>query len=107
MANEASERLKLVGWAFVLAVLAYAGLAVFVLVITGTAVVLVSVGIPMLMVTFPVVRWYANFHRRWAGRMLGTPIPSSYRPRPPGNALVRLWATARDRATWRDVLWLF
>jgi signal transduction histidine kinase len=107
MANEASERLKLVGWAVVLSVLAYAGLFLFVLVITGAAVVLVSVGIPMLMLTFPIVRWYADIHRQWAGNLLGTPIPSSYRAPQSGNALVRLWSVARDRATWRDVLWLF
>jgi signal transduction histidine kinase len=107
MANEASERLKLVGWAVVLCALAYLGIVLLVLVITGLAVVLVSVGIPLLMLTFPAVRSFADFHRRWAGNVLGTPIPSPYRPRPPGNALVRLWATARDRATWRDVLWLF
>jgi signal transduction histidine kinase len=106
VANEASERLKLVGWAVVLAVLAYLGIGLFVVVITGAAVVLVSVGIPLLIVTFPVVRWFADFHRGWAGNLLGTPIPSSYRPPPPGNVLVRLWAVVRDRATWRDVLWL-
>src|SRR5262249_36759814 len=59
-----------------------------------------------LLASLPAVRWYADFHRRWAGSMLGTEIPSSYRPARPGNALVRLWGTARDPATWRDVLWL-
>jgi len=107
VANEASERLRLVWWALLLAVLSYVGLGLFCVVITGVAVVLVSVGIPVLMVCFPLVRWLADFHRRWAGDLLGTPIPSSYRTPPDGNALVRLWAQARDPATWRDVLWLF
>jgi len=106
VANEASERLKAVWWALLLAVLSYVGLGLFCVVATGVAVVLVSVGIPVLMVSFPLVRWLANFHRRWAGNLLGAPIPSSYRTPPDGNALVRLWAVARDRATWRDVLWL-
>jgi signal transduction histidine kinase len=105
--NEASERIKLVGWALLLAALSYAGLGLFCVVITGVAVVLVSAGVPLLMLCFPLVRWFADFHRRWAGALLGTPIPSSYRTPSAGNALVRLWAVARDRATWRDVLWLF
>ena len=105
--SEAGKRLEVVWWALLLAALSYAGLGLFCVVITGVAVVLVSVGIPILMLCFPLVRWLADFHRRWAGALLGTPIPSSYRKPPDGNALVRLWAEARDPATWRDVLWLF
>jgi signal transduction histidine kinase len=106
VANELSKRLMLLVSAVTLLVLAFAGLALFILTITGFGLVLVSVGIPLLLASLPAVRWYADFHRRWAGSMLGTEIPSSYRPARPGNALVRLWDTARDPATWRDVLWL-
>ena len=106
VANEAGKRLMLLGWALTLLVLAFVGLALFIFTITGFGLVLVSIGIPMLLVSLPVVRWYANFHRRWAGRMLGTQIASSYRPPRPGNVLVRLWGVVRDPATWRDVLWL-
>jgi signal transduction histidine kinase len=106
VANEVSRRLMLLGWAVTLLVLAFVGLALFILTITGFGLVLVSVGIPMLLVCLPVVRWLADFHRRWAGGMLGTPIPSSYRPARAGNVLVRLWGRVRDPATWRDLLWL-
>jgi len=106
VANEAGRRLMLLLWAVTLLVLALVGLVLFIVTITGFGLVLVSVGIPMLLASLPVVRWYANFHRGWAGRMLDAPIPSSYRPPRPGNVLVRLWGTARDPATWRDLLWL-
>jgi signal transduction histidine kinase len=96
----------LLWWAVTLLLLAFAGLALFIVTITGFGLVLVSVGIPMLLACLPLVRWHANVHRRWAGKMLGAPIPTSYRPRRPGNVLVRLWGVARDPATWRDLLWL-
>jgi signal transduction histidine kinase len=106
VANEVSRRLMLLGWAVTLLVLACFGLVLFIVTIAGFGLVLVSVGIPILLVSLPVVRWHANFHRRWAAGMLDTPIPSSYRPRRPGNVLVRLWGVVRDPATWRDLLWL-
>jgi signal transduction histidine kinase len=106
VANEAGRRLAALGWALTLTVLACLGLVLFILTITSVGLVLVSVGILMLFVCFPLVRWFADVHRRWAGNLLGTPIPSAYRPPPKGNALLRLWARARDWATWRDLLWL-
>ncbi|HEY7046304.1 MAG TPA: sensor domain-containing protein [Jatrophihabitantaceae bacterium] len=107
MVNELGERLKLVWWAVLLTMFACLGLVLFCVLLTGVAVVLVSVGIPMLMVCFPLLRRFADFHRHWAGKWLGVTIPASYRPRPKGNPFVRLWATVRDPASWRDVLWLF
>jgi signal transduction histidine kinase len=106
VANEAGRRLALLGWAVTLTVLACLGLVLFIVTITGIGLVLVSVGILMLFGCLPLVRWFANVHRRWAGNLLGTPIPSAYRTPPNGNALLRLWARARDRGTWRDLLWL-
>jgi signal transduction histidine kinase len=106
VANEAGRRLAALGWALTLTVLACLGLVLFILTITSVGLVLVSVGILMLFVCLPLVRWFADVHRRWAGNLLGTPIPSAYRPPPKGNALLRLWARARDWATWRDLLWL-
>jgi signal transduction histidine kinase len=106
VANEAGRRVTQLVWALTLLVYAFVGLALFIITITGFGLVLVSVGILMLLAFLPVVRWYANFHRRWAGSMLGTEIPSSYRPPRPGNVLIRLWGVGRDPATWRDVLWL-
>jgi signal transduction histidine kinase len=106
VANEAGKRLMLLGWAVTLLVLAYVGLVLFIVAITGFGLVLVSVGIPMLLLCLPAVRWHANLHRQWAGSMLGAPVPSSYRPRRPGNVLVGLWGMVRDPATWRDLLWL-
>ena len=106
MANEAGRRLALLGWALTLTVLASLGLVLLIVTTTSIALVLVSVGIPLLIVCLPLVRQFANIHRRWAGKLLSTPIPSLYRTPPNGNALVRLWARVRDGATWRDLLWL-
>lgn len=106
MANEAGRRLANLGWALTLMVLAGLGLVLLILTITSYGLVLVSVGIVLLLLCLPLVRWFANIHRRWAGNLLGTPIPSAYRTVPKGNVLLRLWARSRDGATWRDLLWL-
>jgi signal transduction histidine kinase len=107
VANELTKRLGLVGSACTLTVVSALGLVLFIVTVTGIGLVLVSVGIPMLAVCVPLLRRFADYHRRWAARRLGgAPIPSSYAPVPEANLLVRLWAAAKDPALRRDLVWL-
>jgi signal transduction histidine kinase len=107
MANELGKRLGLVGWAVTLTAFSAIGLVLFIVTVTGIGLVAVSVGIPILVVCLPLLRRFAGLHRRWAARQLGVePIPSSYAPVPDAALLVRLWAVAKDPATWRDLVWL-
>ena len=107
MANELGKRLGLVGWAVTLTALSAVGLVLFVVTVTGIGVVAVSVGIPMLAACLPLLRRFADLHRRWAARQLRVgPIPSSYAPVPEAGLLVRLWSAAKDPAMRRDLVWL-
>jgi signal transduction histidine kinase len=102
-----TDHLRLLGWAAALAPLAMVGILLFVLQVTFTYLIVVTVGVPALILVMPWVRGYADFHRRWAGRMLGEEIPSPYRQRPEGtNWLGYLPTFLRDPATWRDLVWL-
>ncbi|MER6571668.1 sensor domain-containing protein [Streptomyces sp. NPDC001093] len=74
--------------------------------LAAVALIPFGLGVPMtLLVTVPV-RWFAERHRSWAGRQLGTPIARPYLPPPPGNLLTRVQAVVRDPASWRDCAWL-
>jgi signal transduction histidine kinase len=71
----------------------------------GTAVTLI--GIPVLVGSVYAWRWLAEFERRLVGRLIGTEIPSPYRPDPAG---VRWWQRVASRladpATWKDLAFL-
>ena len=41
---------------------------------------MIVVGIPILLLTLPATRWLADVHRRMAADVLGSPVPSPYRP---------------------------
>jgi signal transduction histidine kinase len=71
----------------------------------GTAITLI--GIPVLIGTVWAWRWLAELERRLIGHLLGTRIPSPYRPDPPD---ARWWrrvaARLADPATWKDLAFL-
>jgi signal transduction histidine kinase len=71
----------------------------------GTAVTLI--GIPVLVGSVYAWRWLADLERRLVGRLVGTQIPSPYRPDPAGG---RWWqrfaARLADPATWKDLAFL-
>jgi len=94
-------------WSLTATVLAIACLVLFVVTLTGTVLVTVWVGIPMLVWGMYLVRPIAEFHRRQLARVDGgEPIGSPYLATPPGNLLVRVRALFRDPATVRDAWWL-
>jgi len=71
----------------------------------GTAITLI--GIPVLVGTVWAWRWLADFERALIGRLLGTQIPTPYRPDPPNARWWRrLAARLADPATWKDLAFL-
>jgi signal transduction histidine kinase len=89
-----------------LAVLAQLGIAFFVLNVVSVPLIAVWVGIPMLLVVVPCVRWFANLHRSLLGQLTGVQIQRPYRKPPIPGMLMRLRTILTDPATWRDIAWL-
>src|SRR5262245_60211188 len=93
-------------YALALAILSQIGIALFVIVVTGIPLIVVTAGIPLLLAGIPATRWFANLNRDLASRVTGTEIPRPYR-RPPVPGVVNYMRTAlTDPATWRDLAWL-
>ncbi|WP_414636001.1 sensor histidine kinase [Amycolatopsis sp.] len=82
----------------------------FVLIVVGTVVgiatTVIWVGIPILMVTTSMVRSFGDLERRWARKMLGTPLPSAERGPVEGGLLRRWRYHLVDPTTWRDLGYL-
>ena len=94
-------------WSLTATALAAACLVLFVVTVTGAALVTVWVGIPMLLSGMYLVRPIADLHRRQLARVDGgAAIESPYLATPSGNLLVRVRALFRDPATVRDAWWL-
>jgi len=71
----------------------------------GTAVTLI--GIPVLVGSVYAWRWLAELERRLIRALVGTEIPSPYRPDPVGGRWWRrLTARLADPATWKDLAFL-
>jgi hypothetical protein len=83
-----------------------AGAALFAFWVTFVAVSPITLVAPLVLPITGVVRAYANARRRGAARLLGRAMPEPYRrPERPG-LIARIWTIERDRASWRDALWL-
>jgi signal transduction histidine kinase len=105
--NGFAPRVRLLLWSFAAIGLAAACLVLFILTVTGTALITVWVGLPILFGTIHFVRPIADLHRRHLGLVDGKgPIESPYLANATGNLLVRTRALFRDPARWRDTWWL-
>jgi signal transduction histidine kinase len=100
------SRFGLAGWGLVMSLLAIVGVGVWCVVVTSASLVVVTVGIPLTLITLPWLRGLADYHRWWATRVMGVPIPRPYRPAVEGGSLQRLRGMFTDRATYRDLLWV-
>nr|WP_167099442.1 sensor histidine kinase [Amycolatopsis granulosa] len=82
----------------------------FVLIVTlalvGIATTVVWVGIPILLLTTSMVRGFGDLERRWARKVLGTPLPPADRAPAEGNLLGRWRGRLVDGTTWRDLAYL-
>lgn len=90
-----------------LAVMAELGIVFFALNVVAVPLVAVWVGIPLLLVAVPSVRWYADRHRLLLGALTGVRIERPYRRPPVPGVLIWLRTVLTDPATWRDLAWLF
>jgi signal transduction histidine kinase len=102
----ARERLKQQLWALARAPLALVGLPLVPLQLIPYPLVLVTVGVPLLLVMNALVRWYLGRYRTWAGQVLGEVIPQPYRRPESRGPLAKVRTIATDPATWRELAWL-
>ncbi|WP_240641161.1 sensor histidine kinase [Nocardioides ferulae] len=98
--------LRLTGYAAEQLLLLVPLLVTLVLVLVGALLVVVWIGIPLVIAGLAALRAIAQRQRRVAARVLGSPVPTPYRPLPPHGVLPRLRTRAADPMTWRDLLWL-
>jgi signal transduction histidine kinase len=105
--GELGERVRRLLWSVAAIGLSAACLALFVFAVTGTALITVWVGLPVVVATMALIRPIAELYRRRAGELLGETIESPYLRPVGGNLLVRVRALFRDPASWRDAGWLF
>jgi signal transduction histidine kinase len=99
-------RLRMTGYAAAQLLLAVPALVLLILTVVAGSLSLIIIGIPVLLLTLPALRWIADRHRQMAGRVLGTPLPPAYRPTRPGGLFPRLIGWASDPMTWRDLAWV-
>ena len=104
--REFRHRSRLFVWAVASIPLAALTLVLFVLTVTGLALISVWVGIPMLEKTIALTRPLANFHRRYAGGLTGRAIEPAYLRDRDGGWANRLRGRVVDPAFRRDLLWL-
>lgn len=79
---------------------------VFVLVTVGGVLTLATIGIPVLLVAVPSLRWITKMHRSMAARILGYELPAGYLPTEGLSPMRRLRTWAVDPMTWRELLWV-
>jgi signal transduction histidine kinase len=98
---------RLIGWSVTVFAMAVVSLVLLILTVTGTALIVVWVGLPMLLAAMYAARPIAQFHRRWLHCIYGKgPIPSPYLATPGGNLFTRIRALFVDPARRRDAVWL-
>lgn len=102
-----ADRWQLFGIALAAVGLWVVGMVLLVLLVLAVSLLVIWIGLPLLLAFLASLRWYARLHRRLASQVLGQPILDPYVPLPPGGLFVRLRVRLTDRATWRDVAWLF
>ena len=87
------------------------GVAEFTFLVTaisfGFSTAITLIGIPVLVGSVYAWRWLADLERRVIGSLVGTEIPSPYRPAPVGGRWwTRFAARLADPATWKDLAFL-
>ena len=90
--------------AFVLRVVQFVLIVVGLTVGVGTTIV--WVGFPILMATTSLIRGFADLDRKFARKLLGTPLPVPERPPLEGGMLRRWRQRLVDPSTWRDLGYL-
>ncbi|MFD0202170.1 MULTISPECIES: sensor histidine kinase [Saccharothrix] len=102
----ARVRLTQAGWGLVRAPLCVAGLILIPLQLYAYPLILVTIGVPLLLLFTALARRYTGFFRWWASRVLEEEIPSPYRLPANRGPMTRIRTIATDPATWRDLAFL-
>lgn len=97
---------RVTGYAALQVLLAPVTLLVWALVVIGTVLSVVTVGIPLVLLLFPVLRRLVDRHRRWAATVLGYDLPSHRLPVDGLPVMTRLRTWALDPMTWRELGWV-
>jgi signal transduction histidine kinase len=73
----------------------------------GVSTVVIWVGIPILIATTGMIRWFGDVERRWVRTMLDSPLPDAERLPVDEKSLFRRSQTRlTDPSTWRDLAYL-
>ncbi|KQV77348.1 hypothetical protein ASC64_00380 [Nocardioides sp. Root122] len=99
--------LRLTGYALAQVALAVPTMLAATLVAAGGATALLVVGIPILLLGLPLLRWIADRHRAMAAEILAHPVPADRLPDDDLPLLRRLGTWGRDPMTWRELAWAF
>ena len=98
---------RLIGWSATVLATAAVSLVLLILMVTGTGLIVVWVGLPLLLAAMYAAQPIAQFHRRWLPKIDGkAQIESPYLATPKGNVLTRVRALFVDPARRRDAVWL-
>src|SRR5262249_47138075 len=76
------------------------------LVSLGVSLLITFVGLPILLATAYVNRWFADVERRRAALVLGEPVARHYRDVENPGFWQRVRVVATDPQTWKDYGWL-
>ena len=96
---------RLTGFALVQVVLFPLAAVFVVLTAVSGVLAVVTVGVPVLLVTLPALRWITDRHRSMAARTLGHPVPAHHLSVEGRSVLGRIVTWARDPMTWRELGW--
>ena len=78
-------------------------IVVLVFVVLGASLAIITVGIPILLVSVPALHWLAGVHRSMAATTLGHDVPAGYLPTEGQPVMRRLQTWALDPMTWREL----
>ncbi len=96
---------RLTGFALAQLALFVPTVVVLVSVVLGAGLAVVTVGIPILLLSVPALRWLAGVHRSMAADSLGYAVPAGYLPTAGQSTMRRLQTWATDAMTWREMAW--
>ncbi|WP_367132437.1 sensor histidine kinase [Saccharothrix sp. HUAS TT1] len=82
------------------------GLPLVVLQLYAYPLILVTVGVPLLLLSTALARRYTGFFRDWAAGVLDVEIPAPHRLPANRGPMTRVRTIATDPATWRDLAFL-
>lgn len=97
---------RLTGYAALHVALVLPTLLLFALVAVGAVTAVVTVGIPILLVLFPLLRKVAEKHRQVASTILRYDVRGHHYPTEGMSAMRRLQTWALDPMTWRELAWV-